>query len=165
LAGESEPLVINTGPLIALTNGGVVEQLGRLPFRYFSTPQVRAEVMHPAAARALLEPGGLITVEAVDGPLDAALLAQLDVGETSVIQLARQRAFGSVCIDELRGRRVARSVGLRVFGSLAILMRMKSHRLIAEIRPALQKMISAGFHVSDELIAKVLRDAKEDAIE
>lgn len=49
----------------------------------------------------------------------------LDRGEASVVKLAINEGIETVCIDEHLGRRVARLNGLRVTGSLGILIRAK----------------------------------------
>jgi len=161
LPEESSPIVVNTGPLIALTHGGVIDLLSRLPYQCISTPQVFDELANDTGPGKVVVPGDFIAIERLEHELDAQLVEKLDPGEASVIQLARERGVKRVCIDELRGRRAAREAGLTVTGSLGLLAQMKQHQLLVKIKPVLDKMLAAGFFVSEELIEQVLRDAGE----
>ena len=53
---------------------------------------------------------------------------QLDEGEAEVIQLAKEARATTAIIDEERGRRVAKSLGLRVRGSAGHSARAKEER-------------------------------------
>jgi len=58
-------------------------------------------------------------------------------------------------------RNVARSKGLRVAGSLAVLLRAKQHGLIPAIRPTIATMQAQGRRFSSQLLADVLGQAGE----
>jgi uncharacterized protein len=161
LAEENKSIVVNSGPLIALTHAGVVGLLSSLPFRFISTLHVRQELDRTDGDGKVAVPSDIVSFEDLDGDLDTSLVDALDPGEASVIQFARERNINTVSIDERRGRRVARQIGLQVIGSLGLLRRMKQERHLSSIRPALDKMLDAGYFVSDDLIEQVLRDAGE----
>ena len=81
--------------------------------------------------------------------------------EASAIALALEHHIGLVAIDERRGRLFARDAGLRVTGSLGVLLRAKRLGLIEEVRPRIDQMRAAGIWTSDSLFNAVLREAKE----
>jgi hypothetical protein len=159
----NESVVINTGPLIALTHGGVIAHLADLPFVFMSTTEVLAELESGNTAGKLVVPTDAVQIHEAEGreELYDALTEVLDAGEASVIHLALCRGIGRVCIDEREGRQVAREQGLKVMGTLGLLTRMKSNRLIAEIKPVLLRVVASGYYISDELIARTLQDAGE----
>jgi predicted nucleic acid-binding protein len=110
-------LVINTGPLIALTAA-----LGDLTI----LDELYDRVVIPQEVFCELEAGGirgaevallhrLRSVEFISEatPLPALLAAELDAGEASVIQTAIARKIPLVAIDEKQGRRMARLNQLR----------------------------------------------------
>jgi predicted nucleic acid-binding protein len=61
------------------------------------------------------------------------LEAELDLGEGSVIQMAIVQKFPLVVIDEKQGRRIARLHGLRITGSLGILVKAAKQGLIDDL--------------------------------
>ncbi len=163
MAVANEPVVVNTGPLIALAHGGVIAHLAKLPFVFMSTTEVLAELESGNTAGKLVVPTDTVQIHEAEGreELYDALTQELDAGEASVIHLALCRGVRRVCIDELEGRQVARKHGLTVMGTLALLTRMKSNGLVAEIKPIHVRIVASGYYISDELIARTLQDAGE----
>jgi predicted nucleic acid-binding protein len=72
-----------------------------------------------------------------------------------VIQLALDE--GQVCIDELKGRRMALAVGLKVTGTLGLLGKAKREGLISDVRPFLSRALQAGIHYHPELVRRFLK--------
>jgi predicted nucleic acid-binding protein len=121
----TEALVINTGPLIAFARGGVLDEVGRLPLRFLCPTEVQEEIKQGVTAgHPPINPSWL-SIEALTQPLSLALLASLGAGEAAVIQLAKEQNIPMVCIDEVKGRQVARAMSLAVTGSLGVLVRAK----------------------------------------
>ena len=131
LPEETETVVINTGPLVSLGRVGAFVIIQQLPLQ-FLTP---LEVAHEMAAG--IRKGHPVSmpdwVQVTQLSTPPSLIAQktLDAGEAAVIQLAIERSIDSVCIDEWRGRRAAKAVGLQVTGSLGLLGRAKHQGLIS----------------------------------
>ena len=69
------------------------------------------------------------------------LLPTLDRGEAEVIALGLEQQARLVLIDELIGRKVAESLGLRLTGSVGILIRAKQLGEITTIKPLLEHMV------------------------
>ncbi len=66
-------------------------------------------------------------------------------------------------LDEKEARGVATKLGIRLLGTVGLLLWAKEKEQLAEIRgplEALQKC--AGFRISEELYKRVLRQAKEE---
>ena len=89
------------------------------------------------------------------------LLPVLDLGEAEVITLALEKSAKLVLIDELTGRHVAESLGLRVTGSVGILIRAKESGEIDAIKPYLDEMIRQGVRYGKRFIDQVLKNAGE----
>jgi predicted nucleic acid-binding protein len=156
LPAVPEPLVVNTGPLIALGRVDAFDFIQRLPLRFISPTQVASEI---AAGVRLGHPVTMppwVEVIAVSAPLSAVSVSALDEGEAAVIQLAVELGIERVCIDEWRGRRAATAAGLKVTGSLGLVGRAKSLGLIAAVRPWIKKMDDVGIHYHPELLEKFL---------
>jgi predicted nucleic acid-binding protein len=85
----------------------------------------------------------------------------LDAGEAAVVQTALDTGISRVVIDEKLGRKVAADCGLKVTGSLGVLVRAKNLGLIASITPSLQSMAQAGVRISPLLRRLALEQAGE----
>lgn len=156
-----ERISVNTGPLVALAKADALEVIGQLPFDFICPPAVRreldegAKLGHPA----VLAPW--LAVTPLARPIDPVAVTILDAGEAAVIQLALDEGLRRVCIDERRGRQIARAVGLDVMGSLGLLLRAKSEGLIDELRPYIDRLQAAGIWYDRHLIQRVLAAAGE----
>lgn len=83
--------------------------------------------------------------------------ACLDSGEAASITLAwGNRPESFLILDERRGRRVAQALGLPMAGVMAIIADAANLGLV-DFEDALQRLLSVGFQVSDEVIAAVRR--------
>lgn len=157
-------VVCNCGPLIALAAIGQLDLLPRLYQRIWIPAEVHRELTGSArfiSARQLFDQPWLEVIS-LSGPLDALLSSQLDVGEASVLALARERPSTEVLMDERRGRRLAEQVyGLRIVGTGGLLLRAKTAGLIPAVTPLLNAMKSNGYHLSDRLLNAVSRAAGE----
>lgn len=90
-----------------------------------------------------------------------SLLATLGSGEAAVIQTALEHDLPLVIIDEVRGRRAARLAGLRVIGSLGILVELHRARLLVSVADAIRAMQQKGIYLAPDLIALSLQAAGE----
>ncbi len=89
------------------------------------------------------------------------LLPTLDRGEAEVIALGLEQQANLVLIDELIGRKVAESLGLRITGSVGILIRAKQLGEIAAVKPLLDHMLREGMYFSQRFRDAVLRQVGE----
>ena len=163
---ETQEIVINTGPIIAL-----VAALGDLEilkiYRRVYVPLEReacGEITTGESSRfAAREFEAAHWLEKWKQPLSlsAMLTNSLDVGEASVIQLALNERIRTVCIDESAGRRMGRLNGLLVTGSVGILLRVKREVHSFSMREALQRMKSRGIWLSQSVEDFALREAGE----
>lgn len=151
-----EPLVVNTGPLIALGRVDALGIIGQLPIKFIAPLQVADEIAAGALLGHPVTMPSWVEVMALRRPLAAVTIAALDEGEAAVIQLAVERGIATVCIDERRGRRAATAAGLGITGSLGLFGRAKRLGLVSAVRPWIAKLEAAGIHYHSDLAAKFL---------
>ena len=69
---------------------------------------------------------------------------------------------GLILLDEHRGRRAAKRLGLTVTGTLGVLIAAKDRGLLASVRPVLDALrTDAGFWIDDNLYNAALAAANE----
>jgi len=152
---------MDSGPLILLAKINALSILPQLPLRYVAPPTVFEELAsgpafgHPAVEVHWLRPVAPLT------PTPAYIRATLDEGEAAVIHLALERNIRHICLDDRRGRRVAKALGLEIFGLLGLLTRAKRQGVIPALKPQVERLLEAGARYSPALIEAVLKNADE----
>ena len=82
-------------------------------------------------------------------------------GEAEVITWALQNPGFTAILDDRAARNLAIGQGVRVIGSLRVIVLAKERGLIPQARTALEKLRGAGAYVSEELIARAIALAGE----
>jgi predicted nucleic acid-binding protein len=67
--------------------------------------------------------------------------------------MALDQKIPLVCLDEAAGRRIARLCGLKLTGSLGILIRAQQRGFPINLAEAIQRMKNHGIWLSDRVIA------------
>ena len=94
--------------------------------------------------------------------IDPIISPELDDGEREAIALALETGIHKILLDERDARKVAQSIGLRLIGTLGILLLAKEKHIIPEIKPLLDAMIDvAQYWVNQNLYEQVLRQTGE----
>jgi len=154
----NEPLIIDTGPLILLAKIDALALLSELPYRFIAPQEVMDELAAGVAAgHPAVECPGLQVMK-LASPIPPLIRATLDEGEAAVIQLAIEQRWRRVCLDELRGRRMAKAVGLEVVGVLGLLGRAKQNGVIPALAPFTQRLVAVGARYHPDLLARMIRE-------
>lgn len=94
-------------------------------------------------------------------PLSRLLKQTLDQGESEVIALAIELKADLTLLDERDGRKVAKSLGLKVTGILGVLLRAEQSGKLKSLQPVIDELISkAGFRIAPELLVQILTQKK-----
>lgn len=82
----------------------------------------------------------------------------LDLGESEALVLTDTIHADLVLLDEIHARRVARTIGFEIMGTVGILRAAYRDGFISaeEIRAAVDVLRSSGRHISEELLARLL---------
>jgi predicted nucleic acid-binding protein len=160
----SEPITVNTGPLIALAACGALDLLRRLHSHVLIPTAVVEQFGRGRSGGAASTDLPLwLEVRTLRGQVPPILVAHLDAGEASAIALALEERIRLVGMDERRGRLVARDMGLAVTGSVGVLLRAKRLGLIDAVAPHLAAMRQNGIWLGEALVRRVLTEAQEPA--
>ncbi len=154
-------LVINTSPLIALATA----------LDHFQVLGEVADLVVPGEVLAELEAGAIRdqTVSLVRASsccvlrsslaaLPPVLTSTLGPGESAVIHTALTDGIETAVIDERKGRRWAALHGLRVTGSLGLLLALRRRKLIPPLLGAMERLAAKGIHLEQALVRSVLEE-------
>jgi predicted nucleic acid-binding protein len=160
------PLVVtNNTPVSHLLRIGQLLLLGLLFGRVLVPAQVVDELdrgQHVLGAwREAPGADALVVAAPLDGPFLRQLLGQLDPGEAAAIALAVERSASLLLIDEVDGRKMGRRHGLRMTGTLGILLEGKRQGHLAEVRSWIEALSRQGFHIGAALKQHILAAAGE----
>jgi len=100
----------------------------------------------------------LSAVESVD-PVVAAW--DLGLGESHVLTLCRTMPGTIAILDDRAARTCDAALGIRVRGTLAVLVLAKLEGLLPELEPILEELAAKGMHLDPELVTRALRLACE----
>jgi predicted nucleic acid-binding protein len=159
-------VIADAGPLIYLSEVGLLHLLRDLYAGVLVPRTVYEEVVvhgHGLAGAAEVASASWIQVSdrPLASPLRLGLLTELDAGEAAAIALAVEVRADLILLDERKGRKVARRLGLPVRGTLGVLVEAKKRGHLALVRPILDQLTAAEFRVSDAVKDEILRSAGE----
>ncbi len=152
-------VVADTGPLHYLILLGQIDVLPQL-FGAVAVPAIVAgELRHahaPNAVRAWADsPPPWLAVH--DTPAETASLGRLDPGERAAITLAHALGAGLLLIDDRAGAAAARGEGLRVTGTIGVLVDAASQGLL-QLDAAFAALRATNFHYPPALIDALLAE-------
>ncbi len=138
-------IISDTSCLIALSNTGNLNLLKELYQEIAITQEVQKEFGEPL-------PNWINVQNVKNKELQAKIEKLLDKGEASSIALAIENQDSILIIDDMKGRKVAKSYKIELIGTIGVIMTAHKKGIIADGINVLSELISAGFRVSDDLL-------------
>ncbi len=65
-------------------------------------------------------------------------------------------------LDDKEARKTVRKLGLRVIGTLGILILAKKQGLIEDLEAEIGKLLEVSFYISQDVITRALEEARKD---
>ena len=151
------PVISNSSPLIALTQIGRLDLLRRLYTSILIPPAVAREV-EPTVANL---PQWVLVKELAHPLQPSGVSVSIGPGEREVISLGLEFEAALLVLDEQPARRLATALGLRVIGTVGLLMAGKERGFLAKIRPELDRLLAVRFFMDLDLYDRVIAQAGE----
>ena len=161
---RTRTVVVNTTPIIALALIGHLDLLQHLYGEVMIPPSVRTEVLAGGPGGvgvAELQSADWIRIAPLQDPQRADLLSDLDRAEAEVIALALELNAELVIIDERLGRRHAKRLGLKLTGTLGVLLKAKEQKLVPVVEPLIGQLRQGGIWLGDAVVAETVKLAGE----
>lgn len=157
-------VIVNSTPLIVLGNLNRLELLHQLYGDIVIPNAVYHEVnaKNDSACKQIAELSW-IHIENVPDTVNRRIFqAKLHDGEVEVMLLAMQSPKADlVIIDDNAAKKTAKFLGLKVTGTLGVILKAKRNGLIPSVRPILTDLENIGFFIGDEVRNLVMLQAGE----
>lgn len=157
-------VVFNASPLIVLSKAGLIDKV-IAPSWVPVIPQpvvdeIRAGPDDPAKAWISRPPASTwVRQSPVASPFVSAW--DLGAGESSVISLVMSLPETVAILDDLAARRCAQALGLKVTGTLGLILLAKSAGSLPCVSEALDAIIAAGLYISKKHLVAIREKAGE----
>ena len=156
-------VVSNTTPIISLLKIGKLEILKDLYEEIYIPQEVFSEIEAGKNKRYYLNLLEVewIRIEQIQDKKSVAYFLDLDKGEAEAIILATESEADLILLDEALGRYHAKHAGLKVTGTIGILIKAKKQGLISELKPLLFELREKEVWLSESLIERILELTNE----
>ena len=149
-------VISDTSTLILFQKIGQLELLQKLYEEVVTTPEIAQEYGEPLP--------DWIKIESVkDKKYQDFLETQVDWGEASAIALAKEYEEVLLLLDDLKARKLANRLNLKMTGALGIIHKAKQEGLIEKVKPLIDKLLSTNFRISEKIIEEILTLNNENA--
>ena len=157
-------IIVNSTPIIVLCSIGRLDILKKL-YHHISIPtavfQEVTAIEDSASMQIRTEQNWIHVKQIQDYSEKKMYKAKLHAGEVEVMILAQQENADLVIIDDNAAKKTAKYLGLKVTGTLGVLLKAKKQGIIEQIQPLLIEMKQHGFYIDSALENTVLEQAGE----
>lgn len=147
-------IISDTSCLILLDKIGELQLLNKLFGRIIITAEIANEFNKEL-------PDWFDVQSSTNKTYQRILEASLDKGESSAIALAIEQTDCLLIIDDLKGRKYAEQLGLKITGTLGVLVDAKLSGFLESVRPTLEKIKTTDFRLTVDLEKKTLMKSGE----
>jgi predicted nucleic acid-binding protein len=142
-------IISDTSCLIALQRINLLDVLKKLYGEIIITEEVSNEY-----GGAL--PDWIIITKVKNTDKQLELERKLDKGEASSIALALEINNSTLIIDEIKGRKIAQSLRVKIIGTIGVLVLANKQNIINDVLGTVLKLVNSGFRMSEGLINKII---------
>lgn len=157
--------IVNTSPLVYLYRIGALEWLPKL-FSELWVPSAVVRELEEGQRRGydVPKPSNYTWLRVVDPHAVPSewLMLDLGPGEIAAMALGLENPSRIVLLDDARAREIAEAAGLKVWGTLKILLEAKSRGLTEKIAPLVKRLVDTGMWISDDIRQRILALAGEE---
>ena len=101
-------------------------------------------------------PDWIIIKEINDEKRKRILMLELDKGEASAIALGLENDDSLLLIDERKGRKIASDLGLKIMGTLGVIIKAKELKIIKSLADEFEKLRKVDFWISEKITKNII---------
>ena len=143
-------IISNTSCLIVLDNIGMLDVLKELYGKVFITEEVSKEFDKTV-------PDWIEVRKVSDNKYLKLMKNFVDLGEASTIALAVETDDVVIILDDLKARKLAQKLNLKITGTIGVLIKARKRNIITSTQEVLNKLRNEGFRISDEIEKEFLK--------
>lgn len=147
-------IVSDTSSLILLEKINRLDILKSLFGKISITPRVKKELN-------ISLPGFIEVLTPKNQHSQKILESILDSGEASILALALENENSLLIIDEYKGRREAKTLGIKYTGIIGIIILAKEKGIIKSVTEVLEEIQQTDFRISESLIKEAKKKSGE----
>ena len=147
-------IISDASCIILLNKIDEIELLNKLFGTIFTTQEVAEEYGKPL-------PDWILIKKPKNLEYQQLISATLDKGEASAIALALEFDNPLLIIDDLKGRRFAEKIELKITGTLGVIIDAKQSGIISSVKLLLEKIKKTNFRITEDLVKEVLKQSGE----
>ncbi len=147
-------IISDTSCLILLDKIGELKLLNKLFGQIIVTQEIANEFKKEL-------PDWFTIEEPANKTYQKILEASLDKGEASAIAFAIEQVDCLLIIDDYKGRNYAEQLGIKITGTLGVIIDAKLSGHIESVRPMLDKIKKTDFRLTEELEKRTIEKASE----
>ena len=150
-----ERAVVDASPLIYLGRTGYLDLLKRSAGTV-CVPEAVLREIHPDESAAAVHACDWLRAVQVEAIPRAVSVWNLGSGESAVLAWAATNPGTVAVLDDLDGRRCAAQLGVRVVGTLGVVLAAKRAGAIPTARTAVEALVESGLYLTEDVIARAL---------
>lgn len=85
----------------------------------------------------------------------------LDLGEASALTLAFETQDCTVILDDLKARKMAAKLNIKVTGTIGVIVKAKTENKIPSAKAVFEKILETDFRISDRILNEAIKLARE----
>lgn len=147
-------IISDTSCLILFHKIGELDILRKVYGTVTTTPEVAKEFMYKL-------PDWIRIEDVKDKKYQEFLETQIDWGEASAIALAKEMESPLVLIDDLKARKLAVKLNLKITGTLGVIHKAKQIGVLENVKPMIEKLQATNFRISENILIELLKKNNE----
>ena len=143
-------VISDTSCLIILHKIGELDILRKVYESVTTTPEVAVEFGYEL-------PDWIRIEDVKDKKYQEFLETQIDWGEASAIALAKEMEAPVLLLDDLKARKLALKLNLKITGTLGVITKAKQIGVLKNVKPLIEKLQATNFRISENIIVELLK--------
>jgi predicted nucleic acid-binding protein len=147
-------VIADSSCLILLAKIDELEILRSIYKRIFITKEIAGEFGSDL-------PGWIEVREVENKTLQSLFEDILDLGEASALTLALETRDCTVILDDLKARKTAAKLNIKVTGTIGVIVRARKEHKIPSVKSVFDKILATDFRISDRILTEAIKEAGE----